>query len=53
MPWAAMSRLSSVVASRWVKVVNGDLDDLPEQAFLNVGGADDVRAKAERLSREG
>ena len=24
-------------------LVNGDLDDLPEQAFLNVGGADDVR----------
>ena len=35
------------------QLVNGDLDDLPEQAFLNVGGADDVRAKAERLSREG
>ncbi|MEA3056125.1 MAG: F-type H+/Na+-transporting ATPase subunit beta, partial [Actinomycetota bacterium] len=34
------------------QLVNGDLDDLPEQAFLNVGGADDVRAKAERLSRE-
>ena len=25
---------------------------MPEQAFLNVGGADDVRAKAERLQRE-
>jgi F-type H+/Na+-transporting ATPase subunit beta len=34
------------------QLVNGDLDDLPEQAFLNVGGADDVRAKAERLQRE-
>ncbi|MEA3019185.1 MAG: F-type H+/Na+-transporting ATPase subunit beta, partial [Actinomycetota bacterium] len=34
------------------QIVNGDLDDLPEQAFLNVGGADDVRAKAERLQRE-
>ena len=33
-------------------LVNGDLDDLPEQAFLNVGGADDVREKAERLRRE-
>jgi F-type H+/Na+-transporting ATPase subunit beta len=30
-------------------LVNGDLDDLPEQAFLNVGGADDVRRKAEQL----
>jgi F-type H+/Na+-transporting ATPase subunit beta len=30
-------------------LVNGDLDDLPEQAFLNVGGADDARRKAEQL----
>jgi F-type H+-transporting ATPase subunit beta len=30
----------------------GDLDDLPEQAFLNVGGADAAREKAERLRRE-
>ena len=34
------------------QIVNGDLDDMPEQAFLNVGGADDVRAKAQRLSQE-
>src|SRR5918995_694491 len=26
-----------------------DLDELPEQAFLNVGGADDARRKAEQL----
>ncbi|MDD9371354.1 MAG: F0F1 ATP synthase subunit beta [Acidimicrobiales bacterium] len=32
-------------------LVNGDLDDLPEQAFLNVGGADDVRRKADELRR--
>ena len=32
-------------------LVNGELDDLPEQAFLNVGGADDVREKAEQLRR--
>ena len=31
-------------------LVNGDLDDLPEQAFLNVGGADDARRKAERAA---
>ncbi len=31
---------------------NGDLDDLPEQAFLNVGGADAAQAKAKQL-REG
>jgi F-type H+-transporting ATPase subunit beta len=30
-------------------LVSGELDDLPEQAFLNVGGADDVRRKAEQL----
>jgi F-type H+/Na+-transporting ATPase subunit beta len=30
-------------------LVQGDLDDLPEQAFLNVGGADDARHKAEQL----
>ncbi|MDQ1372698.1 MAG: F-type H+/Na+-transporting ATPase subunit beta [Actinomycetota bacterium] len=30
-------------------LVNGDLDDLPEQAFLNVGGADAARAKAKQL----
>ena len=28
----------------------GELDDLPEQAFLNVGGADDARAKAKSLT---
>jgi F-type H+-transporting ATPase subunit beta len=28
---------------------SGELDDLPEQAFLNVGGADDARAKAKQL----
>ncbi|MEM7337315.1 MAG: F0F1 ATP synthase subunit beta [Actinomycetota bacterium] len=32
-------------------LVQGDLDDLPEQAFLNVGGADDAREKAEQLQR--
>jgi F-type H+-transporting ATPase subunit beta len=30
-------------------LVNGELDDLPEQAFLNVGDADDARRKAEQL----
>ena len=33
-------------------LVRGDLDDLPEQAFLNVGGADSAREKAERLRAE-
>ncbi|MGH9064895.1 MAG: F0F1 ATP synthase subunit beta [Acidimicrobiales bacterium] len=30
-------------------LVNGDLDDLPEQAFLNVGGAEGVREKARSM----
>jgi F-type H+-transporting ATPase subunit beta len=30
-------------------LVNGELDDLPEQAFLNVGDAESARAKAKQL----
>jgi len=30
-------------------LTRGDLDDLPEQAFLNVGGADAARKKADEL----
>jgi F-type H+-transporting ATPase subunit beta len=30
-------------------LLGGELDDIPEQAFLNVGGIDDVRAKAESM----
>jgi F-type H+-transporting ATPase subunit beta len=30
-------------------LVSGELDDLPEQAFLNVGNADSARAKAKQL----
>jgi F-type H+-transporting ATPase subunit beta len=32
-------------------LVNGDLDDLPEQAFLNVGGAEAAQAKAAELRK--
>ena len=32
-------------------LVRGDLDDLPEQAFLNVGGAESARAKAGELRK--
>jgi F-type H+/Na+-transporting ATPase subunit beta len=35
------------------QLVNGDLDDLPEQAFLNVGDADSARAKARELEKNG
>ena len=31
------------------QLVDGELDDLPEQAFLNVGDADSARAKAKQL----
>jgi F-type H+-transporting ATPase subunit beta len=31
------------------QLVDGELDDLPEQAFLNVGGAESARAKAAEL----
>ncbi len=30
-------------------IVNGDLDEVPEQAFLNVGGVEQVHAKAKQL----
>ncbi|MCL6104755.1 MAG: F0F1 ATP synthase subunit beta [Actinobacteria bacterium] len=30
-------------------LVNGELDDIPEQAFLNVGGIEQVRDKAKKL----
>ncbi|MGQ0520983.1 MAG: F0F1 ATP synthase subunit beta [Actinomycetota bacterium] len=32
------------------QLVEGELDDLPEQAFLNVGDADSARAKAKEIS---
>ena len=34
-------------------LVNGDLDHLPEQAFLNVGGAEDAMKKADDLKKNG
>jgi F-type H+-transporting ATPase subunit beta len=33
-------------------LVNGDLDEVPEQAFLNVGGVDSVLEKARVLQKE-
>ena len=32
-------------------LLNGELDEVPEQAFLNVGGVDDVMAKAKTIER--
>ncbi len=34
-------------------VIDGEADDLPEQAFYMVGGLDDVRKKAAELAKEG
>ena len=31
------------------KLLDGEFDELPEQAFFNVGGIDDVQAKANQL----
>ena len=31
-------------------LINGELDELPEQAFLNVGNIDQVQAKAASLA---
>ena len=33
-------------------LANGDLDNIPEQAFLNVGGVESVLAKAKALEAE-
>ena len=30
-------------------ILNGDLDDLPEQAFYLVGDIDEAKAKAEKI----
>jgi F-type H+-transporting ATPase subunit beta len=33
-------------------ILRGDMDDVPEQAFLNVGGVEQVRAKAKSLTEQ-
>ena len=30
-------------------IINGEVDDLPEQAFLNVGTIEDAKEKARKL----
>jgi len=39
--------------SAFTALVNGEVDDLPEQAFHMVGTLDDARAKAEKLAAQG
>src|SRR6478735_1526302 len=38
-----------VTVESFAQLIEGDLDDLPEQAFINVGDADSARAKAREL----
>ena len=33
-------------------LIDGELDDVPEQAFLNVGGVEEVLAKAKQLQEQ-
>jgi len=33
-------------------LINGELDEVPEQAFLNVGGVEEVLAKAKQLQEQ-
>ena len=33
-------------------IMDGEVDDIPEQAFLNVGTIEDAKAKAEKLKHE-
>ena len=33
-------------------ILRGELDEVPEQAFLNVGGVEQVLAKAKALSEQ-
>ena len=33
-------------------LIDGELDDVPEQAFLNVGGVEEVHAKAKQLQEQ-
>ena len=40
-----------VTIESFEKIINGDLDHLPEQAFYNVGGWEDVVAKAKDLEK--
>jgi F-type H+/Na+-transporting ATPase subunit beta len=35
------------------RLVDGELDDVPEQAFFNVGDVDSVLEKARELQRQG
>jgi len=41
-------KLSDTIAS-FREILDGKVDDLPEQAFFYAGGIDDVKAAAERL----
>jgi F-type H+-transporting ATPase subunit beta len=48
-PGAYVSRAETVRGFK--EILEGNCDDLPEQAFYLVGTIDDARAKGERLAR--
>jgi F0F1-type ATP synthase beta subunit len=43
--------MTETVAS-FKAILDGEVDDLPEQAFYMVGGLDDVKEKAKKLEAE-
>ncbi len=45
-------RLPADPARLFEQLVDAELDELPEQAFFNVGGMDSVREKAKSMSKE-
>jgi F-type H+-transporting ATPase subunit beta len=42
-------KLEDTIAA-FKELLDGELDDLPEQAFYMVGGIDEVKANAEKLA---
>ena len=42
-------RAAAETVESFEAIVNGDIDEIPEQAFLNVGGIEQVQAKAKQL----
>ncbi len=47
----ASGESSEIAAWPFNVICQGEADDLPEQAFLYVGGLDDVRARAKEMAK--
>ncbi len=39
--------------SSFKAIIDGEMDEYPEQAFYMVGGADDVKKKADEIAKQG